>query len=63
LSEEPKRKRGQRGPDLKPRKQRDKTSAMKIVCMRLPPDVIEYYGGSSARMREALQAYMRENSV
>jgi uncharacterized protein (DUF4415 family) len=63
LSDEPKRKRGQRGPDLKPRKQRGKTSVMQVVTIRLPPDVIEYYGGSSARMREALQAYMRENSV
>ena len=63
MSEEPKRKRGQRGPDLKPRKQRGKTSLMASVCIRLPPDVVEYYGGSSVRMREALQEYMRENSV
>lgn len=63
MSEEPKRKRGQRGPDLKPRKQRDKTSVMQVVTIRLLPDVVEYYGGSSVRMREALETYMRENSV
>lgn len=57
------RKRGQRGPDLKPRKMRGKTSLMKSVCIRLSPEVVEYYGGSSARMREALNTHMRENSV
>jgi hypothetical protein len=63
LSEEPKRKRGQRGPDLKPRKKRPKTSLMAYVSVRLSPEVIEYYGGSSVRMREVLEAHMRENSV
>lgn len=63
MSEEPKRKRGQRGPDLKPRKKRPKTSLMGYVSIRLSPEVIEYYGGSSVRMREALEAYMRGNSV
>jgi hypothetical protein len=63
LSEELKRKRGQRGPDIKPRKQRAKTSVMQVVTIRLLPDVVEYYGNSSVRMREALETYMRENSV
>lgn len=63
MSEEPKRKRGQRGPDAKPRKKRPTTSVMQVVTIRLLPEVIEYYGGSSVRMREALEAYMRGNSV
>jgi uncharacterized protein (DUF4415 family) len=63
VSEEVKRKRGQRGPDAKPRRQRGKTSLMKPVSIRLSPEVLEYYGGNSARMRETLEAYMRENSV
>lgn len=63
MSEEPKRKRGQRGPDAKPRKQRSKTSVMQVVTVRLSPEVVEYYGGSSVRMREALNTHMRENSV
>ena len=63
MSEEPKRQRGQRGPDLKPRKQRGTTSVMQVVTIRLLPEVIKYYGGSSVRMREVLEAHMRENSV
>jgi hypothetical protein len=63
VSEEPKRKRGQRGPDVKPRKKRPRTSVMQVVTIRLLPEVVEYFGGNSVLMREALNAHMRENSV
>ena len=50
MTEEVKRKRGQRGPGKKGR--------MAHVTMRLPQDVVDYFGGSSIRMREALIQYV-----
>lgn len=47
-NEEPKRYRGQRGPDKVPR------SRMVHVSMRLPAEVVDYFGGSTINMREAL---------
>lgn len=53
MSEQPKRYRGQRGPN------RVKKPRMKLMSIRLPQEVVDYYGGSSIRIREALIAHMK----
>jgi hypothetical protein len=49
-----------RGPDKFPRKKR---GAMAHISMRLPQEVVDFFGKSTVRMREALETYMRENNV
>jgi hypothetical protein len=49
-------KKNVRGPDKFPRKQRPKMQHMSI---RLPHEVIAYFGGSTVRRREALEIYVR----
>lgn len=53
MTEQPKRYRGQRGPNklAKPR--------MAHVTMRVPQEVVDYYG-STIKMREALVAGMQQ---
>lgn len=46
MTEEPKRYRGQRGPGKKER--------MAHLTIRLPQEVVDYFGGSTVKMREAL---------
>lgn len=52
MSEQPKRYRGQRGPN------RVKKESMVLVSVRLPQHVVDHYQGSSVRMREALMNCM-----
>ncbi len=49
-----------RGPDKTPRKTRPK---MKHLSMRLPYEVVDFFGGSTIAMREVLETHMRENKV
>ena len=55
--EAPKRYRGQRGPNKVQRPR------MPHISIRLPQEVVDYYGGSTTRMRDALIAAMRDAST
>jgi uncharacterized protein (DUF4415 family) len=55
MTEEPKRYRGQRGPN-KVKKER-----MKLVAIRLPQDVVDYYKNYTPAMRAALIQFMQDN--
>jgi len=48
MTEEPKRYRGQRGPN------KVKKESMKLVAIRLPQYVVDHFNGSSTAMRIAL---------
>jgi len=48
MTEQPKRYRGQRGPN------KVKRESMVAVSIRLPKHVVDHYEGSSVRMRNAL---------
>ncbi len=48
MTEQPKRYRGQRGPN------KVKKESMVAVSIRLPKHVVDHYEGSSVRMRNAL---------
>ena len=48
MTDEPKRYRGQRGPN------RVKKERMKAGSIRLPQQVLDYYGNSTVRMRQTL---------
>lgn len=48
MTDEPKRYRGQRGPN------RVKKERMKSVSIRLPQQVLDYYDNSTVRMRQIL---------
>lgn len=52
MTEEPKRYRGQRGPN------KVKKESMKLVGVRLPQHVWDHYGNSTVRLREILVAHM-----
>lgn len=52
MSEQVKRYRGQRGPN------KIKKEALVHMSIRLPKDVVDYYGRSSIRIREALMKQM-----
>lgn len=49
-NEEPKRYRGQRGPGKKP--------TLRNISVRLPTEVVDFFGGSTIRIREALVAHV-----
>ena len=54
MIEEPvKRYRGQRGPN------KVKKTAMTLISVRLPKEVVDYFEGSTIRMREALIDHVR----
>ncbi len=53
-----KQKQG-RGPDKQPRKLRPSNGLTKLVGIRLPQYVVDYFGGSSTKMRAALELYIR----
>jgi hypothetical protein len=55
MTEEPKRHRGQRGPN-KVKKER-----MKLVGIRLPQHVVDYYAGCTPLMRSVLIEFMQNN--
>jgi hypothetical protein len=55
MTEEPKRYRGQRGPN------RVKKERMKLVAIRLPQHVVDYYKGCTPLMRSALIEFMQNN--
>jgi hypothetical protein len=55
MTEEPKRYRGQRGPN------RVKKEAMILVSIRLPQHVVDYYKGCTPLMRAALIEFMQNN--
>lgn len=52
MENEAKRYRGKRGPGKKP--------SLRMVSMRLPQEVVDFFGGSTIRMREALVARMED---
>jgi hypothetical protein len=52
MDNQPKRYRGQRGPGKRP--------TLRIVSVRLPQEVVDFFGGSTIRMREALVAHMQD---
>jgi hypothetical protein len=55
MTEEPKRYRGQRGPN------KVKRESMKLVAIRLPQHVVDYFGGHTPSMRVALIEFMLNN--
>jgi len=55
MTEEPKRYRGQRGPN------KVKRESMKLVAIRLPQKVVDYYKGRTPLMRAVLIAFMQTN--
>lgn len=55
MTEEPKRYRGQRGPN------KVKKESMKLVAIRLPQHVVDYYKGCTPLMRSALIEFMQDN--
>jgi hypothetical protein len=55
MTEEPKRYRGQRGPN------RVKKESMVLVSIRLPQHVVDYYKGCTPLMRAALIEFMQNN--
>lgn len=55
MTDAPKRYRGQRGPN------RVKKVCMKAASIRLPQEVLDYYGGSSIKMREVLVNHMQRS--
>jgi len=50
-----KRYRGQRGPNKVPRPK------MKLLSLRLPQQLVDFYGGSTVAMRDVLLAYSKGN--
>lgn len=50
-----KRYRGQRGPN------KVKKTAMTLISVRLPKEVVEYFEGSTIRMRETLVDHVRRS--
>lgn len=56
-------KRG-RGPDKKPRKRPTITGLdLRLISIRLPVEVVEYFGGSTTKMRDALMRYIKDNET
>jgi hypothetical protein len=55
MTEEPKRYRGQRGPN------KVKKESMKLVGIRLPQHVVDYYAGCTPLMRSVLIEFMQNN--
>lgn len=55
--EEPKRTRGQRGPN------RVKRERMRVVGIRLPKDVVDYFDGSTTAMRAVLVAHVQGSGL
>jgi hypothetical protein len=55
MTDEPKRYRGQRGPN------KIKKDRMPTIAIRLPQDVIDYYGRSTVRMRDVLVDHVRRS--
>jgi uncharacterized protein (DUF4415 family) len=56
MTEEPKRYRGQRGPN------KVKRESMKLVAIRLPQKVVDHFEGRTPLMRAALIEFMQNNS-
>lgn len=56
MTDQPKRYRGQRGPN------KVKKECMKLVAIRLPQHVVDYYEGRTPLMRAALMAAIFNNS-
>lgn len=55
--EEPKRLRGQRGPN------RVKRERMRVVGIRLPKEVVDYFDGSTTAMRAVLVTHVQGSGL
>jgi len=55
MTDEPKRYRGQRGPN------KVKKVSMKLIAIRLPQHVVDYYKGCTPLMRSVLVEFMDNN--
>jgi uncharacterized protein (DUF4415 family) len=56
MTEEPKRYRGQRGPN------KVKRESMKLVAIRLPQHVVDHFGGRTPLMRAVLIEFIRSKT-
>lgn len=55
MTEEPKRYRGQRGPN------KVKKESMKLIAIRLPQYVVDYFKNCTPAMRAALIQFIQDN--